>query len=207
MGLTIHYTFRLRDAALLNTLEDEVEDICQSLGWECGRFDEIMDEIPGEAMSLEAGDGEYKAIHLKGVYFTPPKCETAFLTFTPAGWTCSFMNVETAEMTYKLDVMLPYSIHVKTQYAGEDLHIALVSLLKYLEQKYFVATDTRVYDEGDYWDTLDKSILHERFETYWALINSVKAALENSDWNVTNDPHEIATQLEALLRKKLGNAD
>jgi hypothetical protein len=206
MGLTIHYTFKLRDMAQLTQLEDEVEDICKSLNWKCGRFDDVL-SVFGKAMPLEMGDGEYKDVRLKGVYFTPTKCETAFLTFTPQGWTCSFMNVETAEMTYKLDIMLPYSIHVKTQYAGEDIHIALTSLLKYLEQKYFVASDTKVYDEGDFWDTLDKEVLHERFDTYWNLINSVKAALENADWKVTDNPHEIATQLEDLLRKKLGNQE
>jgi hypothetical protein len=203
MGLTIHYTFRLRDMAQLSQLEDEVEDICKSLGWKCRRFDDVLNVL-GKAMPLESGDSEYKDVHLKGVYFTPTDCETAFLTFTPQGWTCSFMNIETADIVYELDIMLPYSIHVKTQYAGEDIHIALCSLLKYLEQKYFVATDTKVFDEGSFWETLDKNVLHERFDTYWALINSVKAALGDADWKVTDNPLEVATQLEELLKKKLG---
>lgn len=202
MGLTIHYTFRLRDYNLLPQLEDEVEDICQSLGWKCRRFDDTF-SVLGKAVPFELGEGEFKEIHLKGLYFTPKGCETAFLTFTQQGWTSSFLNLETAEMVYELDPKLVYSIHTKTQYAGEDIHIALVSLFKYLEKKYFDASQTKVTDEGNYWNTLDKTILHERFDDYWRLINAVKGALEKEDWKVADDPLQVVAQLEEILRKKL----
>ena len=42
MGLTIHYSARLKNINLLPALVHEVADICQSMGWEAQEINEIV---------------------------------------------------------------------------------------------------------------------------------------------------------------------
>jgi hypothetical protein len=69
-----------------------------------------------------------------------------------------------------------------------------------LEKKYFSYVE--VSDEGEYWETMDKAVLHKRFEVYNGLMNMVASVLETAEWTPTNNPHEIATQLEDLLKNR-----
>ena len=69
-----------------------------------------------------------------------------------------------------------------------------------MEKKYFSYAE--VTDEGNYWETMDKAVLYERFETYNGLMDMVASALENAEWTVTDNPHQIAAQLEDILRKR-----
>ena len=200
MGLTIHYTARLRDWTLYDAFVEEVEDICKTMQWKYKRLD-ITEDVDAKGFPMEIGEGKTKTIRLQGVFFTPPNCETVCLAFTNERWTCTPIHFETAASLVELDPYLPYSMHTKTQYAGIDMHVALVNLLKYLEQKYF--SEMRVYDEGDYWNTLDKTILESHFAAYTNAINMVKSALENENWQVTDDPYKIATQIEELIKRKL----
>jgi hypothetical protein len=199
MGLTIHYTVRMRDMKRLPELVEEVEDICKSLKWSYDHFDDTF-EVPAHTMPLESAQGDPKVIRLKGILFSPTKCEPVFLTFTPEGWSSSFLNLQIPEEIAEIGTMLMYCINTKTQYAGEDIHIALVHLLKYLEKKYFSYVE--VSDEGEYWETMDKAVLHKRFEVYNGLMNMVASVLETAEWTPTNNPHEIATQLEDLLKNR-----
>ena len=199
MSLTIHYTVRMRDMKRLPELVAEVEDICKSLKWSYHHFDDTF-EVPAHTMPLESAQGDPKVIRLKGILFSPTKCEPVFLTFTPEGWSSSFLNLQIPEQIAEIGSMLMYCINVKTQYAGEDIHIALVHLLKYLEKKYFSYAE--VSDEGEYWETMDKAVLHKRFEVYNGLMNMVASVLETAEWKVTDNPHEIATQLEDLLKNR-----
>ena len=59
-----------------------------------------------------------------------------------------------------------------------------------------------VSDEGSYWETLDKTILQERFDEYTHLINSVKGALEKDNWTVTNDPFPLTTKMGDWLNRR-----
>jgi hypothetical protein len=206
MGLTIHYTVRLRDMERLPELVEEVEDICTSLKWTSHRFDHVID-VEARTMPFESVEGDPKPIRLNGILFTPPKCETVFLTFTPAGWSSGFINLENASslIDYGLSPMMLYCIAVKTQYAGEDMHIALVHLLKYLEKKYF--SYAKVEDEGNYWETMDKAVLHKRFGVYNGLMDMVASTLETAEWTPTNNPNEIATQLEDLLKNRFSEEE
>ena len=169
MGLTLHYTFRLRNNNQIPQLVEEVEDICQSLNWEATRWDK---NIPVEAQYMPFEEITDGTLRLQGIFFNPPGCETAVLTFTPQGWSACVTNLLTAEQIFEIDPKLVYCIHTKTQYAGVDIHVALVALLKYLEKKYFDAAYTDVSDEGNYWDTLDKDVLHERFDVYNGIIDA-----------------------------------
>lgn len=199
MGLTIHYTVRLREMERLPELVEEVEDICKSLKWNYHHFDDTF-EVPAHTMPLESTQGDPKVIRLKGILFSPPECEPVFLTFTPEGWSSTFLNLDMPEQIAELGTMLMYSVHVKTQGAGEDIHIALVHLLKYLEKKYFSYVE--VSDEGGYWETMDKTVLREHFGVYNGLMDAVSEFLENAEWTATDKPNEIVKQLEDLLKNR-----
>jgi hypothetical protein len=93
-----------------------------------------------------------------------------------------------------------YWVNVKTQGAGEDIHIALVHLLKYLEKMYFSYIE--VNDEGNYWQTMDKAVLREHFGVYNGLMDAVSEFLENAEWTPTDNPNEIVKQLEDLLKNR-----
>ena len=113
------------------------------------------------------------------------------------------MHLKIADRLAGILPELVYSIHVKTQYAGLDTHVALVTLLKYLEEKYF--HKMKVSDEGNFWNTLDKAVLQSRFDEYWSLINAVKRALEKEGWNVTDEPLKLTERMEDIIRRRLGD--
>lgn len=204
MGLAFHYSARIRKQELIKPLMTEVEDICKSMNWEYTLWDEIC-EFPAAAIPKEPGTGDPKSIHLQGILFTPPECETVSLLFTPLGRMTAFPNLLSAEsyVVNGLDIDLIYNVSVKTQYAGVDLHIALMNLLKYLEGKYLI--DMEVDDEGEYWGRMDKDHLKERFAANWAVINVVKDALNNAELSSDTNAGSIGDQLLAILRKKLGD--
>lgn len=202
MGLTLHYSATLRDINQLPDLVAEVEDICRSMNWPSQRVD-LVEEVPAEAMPLEPGEGDVKHIRLQGILFTPPGCETVCLACTPSGRLSGPIQLRVAGRYPSPDLV--YCLHVKTQYAGEDTHVALVLLLKYLEKKYF--RDMEVYDEGNYWDTLDKTVLSERFAEYRRLIDVVKTALEKESFQETDNSGTIANQIERIIRDRLGDGE
>jgi hypothetical protein len=200
MGLTLHYSARLRKLDRLPELVDEVEDICQSLQWQCQRMDETV-KVPAAFVPKEPVEGDPKPIRLQGIFFTPPNCETVMLTFTPSGRTCSDIQLKIAETLYRIKPWLVYSLHVKTQFAGMDTHVALVTLLKYLEKKYF--HKMQVTDEGGFWDTLDKGVLKASFDKYSHLLDIVKEALEKESWEATDSPLKLAERMEEVIRRRL----
>lgn len=201
MGLTLHYAARLRRPDLLPALNEEIADICQSLNWPCRMCDEVF-EVEAQYVPDEPGEGPVKPVRLQGVLFTPPDCETFALTFTPAGRLSSPINLMAADL-YS-DPEWVYQVHVKTQFAGPDVHIALVKLLRYLEKKYLDAVE--VTDEGDYWETEDRARLEQNFDTLTHFIQLVGNALENYRGPMPEDgsPKSLADLIERILREKLG---
>lgn len=212
MGLTIHYAARLKDLDLLPQFVTEVEDICNTLGWKNRRVDDIF-EMEDKNYTFDPPLYDSQNVHLQGIMFTPPECETAFFVFLKSRWTCSHINLMCASEYAKIEKheefkdlpKLTYMIHTKTQYAGPDTHVALVSLFKYLEKKYF--SEMHVSDEGDYWNTLDKNVLQQHFDEYTELINSVKGALENENWEVTDNPFQLADKIEEILKKRFSGLE
>ncbi len=135
MGITIHYQGKLNTPDLIDSFCEEVEDIAKSMEWEYTAIDEQK---------------ERSANLLKGLFIKPHK------------------NSELLQLIVDLDGNLrngfwvdhmknddegSYMNHIKTQFAPIGIHIAVIKLLKYLQQKYISNLD--VYDEGDYWQTED----------------------------------------------------
>ena len=211
MGLTIHYSALLKERTMLPQLTNEVADICQTMGWSFEKLDSIV-KMKDKDVSFEPPIDDDQNVHLQGIMFVPTGCETVDFTFLSSGWTSSYLNLMSAKKFQVIDSepifkdfpKLVYTIHTKTQYGGPDVHVALVHMFKYLENKYFSILN--VSDEGHYWETMDKAVLQERFDEYTQLINSFKSAIEKDNWTITHDPFPLTTKMGEYLDKREGEA-
>ena len=70
-----------------------------------------------------------------------------------------------------------YQLSTKTQFAGINVHQVIIHLLKYLKEKYL--EDFVLLDEGQYWETNDKSVLEANFSRYTLLLDIVEDGLKN----------------------------
>ena len=96
-------------------------------------------------------------------------------------------------------------IHVKTQFAGPDTHMALLKLLRYLKEKYF--TELEVDDEGLYWESEDEKTLLSQFAKYNFTLKMLTEALSDFKAIPGETLNSLAERLEELLRKRLSGGD
>lgn len=61
--------------------------------------------------------------------------------------------------------------YCKTQFAGIDTHLQIISLLKEI-QPHFI--DLQVTDEGEYWETGDRELLQDCLDNYFDEAEKVK---------------------------------
>lgn len=180
MGLSIHFSGTLISPSLNKSLSNEVEDICNSLAWEC---------TPIETAALN------------GIVFTPPECEPVFLTFTDEGRLFSPLQTEMEE-TYKkagLDASMMYWLSVKTQYAGIAIHKLMIELFRYLSRTYFEHFELK--DEGLYWETNDEAVLQAQFDAYEFALQTVTDALTGMQRQDGEGTSDLATRIEAVLKE------
>lgn len=163
MGLSIHYSGRIKDAASLPQLIDEVKEIASIYGWKY-RIDESS--FPGNAF-----DNQEHLSPIYGISFTPPKCETISLTFLSNGtMACRagiylFGNSKNASERNHI-----YQLFAKTQFAGVEVHALIINLFRYLSKKYL--TEFKMSDEGEYWETGDENLLRKNFKAYDDLLDN-----------------------------------
>ena len=169
MGLSIHYSGKLKPDASLRALIEDVTDVSKVHEWKSHIF---SDKFPqGEETALANKT-------LYGVSLTPIQCETIFLTFAvdrrlvnPVFW-----PPDSHEYDYNVDVL--HNLSVKTQFAGTEVHMIVIGLFKYLSKKYF--EEFELSDEGRYWETGNEQVLKETFHRYGMLIDMVKNRFENT---------------------------
>ncbi len=186
MGLSIHYSGQIINEELLESLIEEVTDICESLEWKTHLFDGIGDEN-----------------HLRGISFAPDESEPIFLTFLPCWRICSPVNLMCRD-TYdgiRFDKELMYTSSTKTQYAGPDAHMAIIKLLKYLSGKYL--TNFTLSDEGYYWETGDEKIVRARFETHNFLLNVVGDALNGLPVIPGETSDSLLERIERIIKERV----
>lgn len=192
MGLTIHFKGQLRNINQLAQFVDEVEDIAKSLNWERHRIDRFILLDENSLLPEQRFEG---GIWIRGIHITPPQCETLCLTFAPSGNMMSVLGATLADVYPEFD--FAYWMHTKTQFAGTELHIALVSLLRYLEKKYFQSFE--VMDEGEYWDSNDVDLLTKRFEEYTQLIAAVRGALEKETIAINLKDSDLMNRIISII--------
>ena len=196
MGLSIHYSGKLKDYSLIDPLVTEVEDICKSLAWPYQVFDAKESELkPGETAK------KYTPLDVKGISFTPSESETIFLTFLPDATICSAVKLVFYDPVTN-DLMIEV-VHTKTQFAGPDTHIAILKLLHYLKEKYFESFELN--DEGYYWEKWDEKVLLSQFARYDFILEKVTAALADVKRAPGESAESLADRIEDIIKKKFGD--
>lgn len=192
MGITIHYTGKLKHVNQIQPLTDELKDICISLDWKYQLLD--MEFGLGGLVIEETEDTPQ--IHAKGIFFTPPESETFYFLFTKNGYQVSSIKILTqTEGEFDEEDHWLFS---KTQFAGPDIHIAACKLLKYLAGKYFEKFE--VIDEGYYWDEEDEAKTRATFQQYTNAINAFANALKNHKDSKAKNPEGLIQQIEGILK-------
>ena len=173
MGLSIHYRGQIKDMSLVPKLIGELKEISSMLQWDNDVFD---DEIA------------------KGISLLPADSEPVIVAFTPDGKLCSpyllYHNIQPA-----------FWISVKTQFAGIEVHKAVIRLLKYVNTNYF--SDFELHDEGGYWETDDEKVLEKQFKTYDLAMDMLSTALTGFKYEPHEPVERLALRLEEFLKKKL----
>ncbi|MBK7425730.1 MAG: hypothetical protein IPI60_01160 [Saprospiraceae bacterium] len=198
MAITIHYKGKIKDITQRDAMTEELEDICKSLGW---KYDTIKRGTE-TCLSYQYTDehdaqGEKVDIKFSGIVFTPPGSETVVMVISNGGWIVNPLALShfgnDASNEFK---EFAYSQFVKTQFAGPEIHIALIKLFKYLSAKYFDFFEVR--DEADYWETMDKDILLGKFKYMDNLLNKVESWLNSEIFSDANNLEDIVDKIEKL---------
>jgi hypothetical protein len=168
MGLTIHYSGKLKSAAQLTELIEEVKDIANTNEWKYFIFE---DKFPNNSFSQEI---DKKNLYV--VMVTPPGSEPVCFSFLNNGKTCGILNYNYLQIDSSINGIRLYTISTKTQFSSPEIHQKIIHLLDYVKTKYL--NNFKCYDEGKYWETRDKKILIEIFERNERLISSFSSAVE-----------------------------
>lgn len=151
-------------------LIEEIKDITNIYQWKLSVFKE---EFPVQDDEGQLVDGE-----LYGVAFSPPNCEPVWVSFLSNGRMSTPVALKFfGEQRDEDEKKYLYHLSTKTQFAGIHTHQVIIHLLKYLKEKYL--EDFVLSDEGQYWETNDKSVLEANFSRYTLLIDIVEDGLKN----------------------------
>lgn len=93
-----------------------------------------------------------------------------------------------------------YQVSVKTQFAGPLVHMTLINLFRYLNEKYFI--DFQMFDEGNYWETGDENVLKEKFTRYNKLFDMFYDGLECYPVNDGESLESYFNRLIEFVNKK-----
>ena len=145
MGLSIHYSGRLKEAVTLSKLIEDVKDVAIIEKWDYFVFE---NEFENQQFS-----DEIIIKNLYGIMITPPNCESLCFTYLTNGKMSGILNYAVLQMDGKINENLTYSVATKTQYSGFENHKKIILLLDFIEKKYL--EDFTCVDDGNYWETRD----------------------------------------------------
>jgi hypothetical protein len=147
MGVTIHFEGRVKDEAAYLALFDAATAFATRHHWPVQPIDQK------EATLLrvrDEQDWDYSG-PVKGIVIHPHEdCDTVRLEF---------------------DRDLYIQEFTKTQFAGAQIHLQVLELLKAIEPFF---TELKIEDEGEYWETKDFQLLESHIE--WSR-NAIEAEL------------------------------
>ena len=186
MGLTIHYSGKLRNPADIPVLIAEASDIGKSMHWDVELLPHV-DDIP-----------------LEGVLIAPQGSEPLWLTFHEKGFMCHpLLFVHVREVEGKdIPEDAEQWLFTKTQYAGVETHMAMIKFLRYLSEKYFERFE--LHDESEYWETNDESICRKNFDRYDRLMSMVGDALDSMEISPDESRESVVEKIEKMLEEKFG---
>lgn len=176
MGVTIHYRGKLRSAADIQPLTDELIDICKSAGW---NYRELSFPDP------ESGDEPFSGLTIQ----PHPKSESIWMLFNVRGELSHPFGYDLE------DGGLPWSF-TKTQFAGAEGHIAICQLFRYLEKQWFETFE--VNDEAKYWGTSDEKQLRANIDY---LDDAITAVTEELNLPPENPAAPLDERLAGILKR------
>lgn len=169
MGLSIHYSGRIKAAESLPFLIEEVSDICKVYDWKYAVYET---RFPNNTFENRTSFNQ-----IFGISFTPKNSETISLAFISNGlMVCPARIHFFADSQDETERSYIFYNSVKTQYAGFKMHQLIIHIFKYLNDKYF--DDFQLDDESGYWDTGDESLMRNKFNEYDALIDNFALSLQ-----------------------------
>jgi hypothetical protein len=186
MGITIHYHGKLNQPELADAFCEELEDISKAMDW---KYTLITDEP------------DSKPFPVKGIIISPhEKSEPLIFTFDPEG------NLRNVFMLQFLGAEpdLTWYNHTKTQFAPIDVHIAIIKLMKYIQQKYI--ENLNVTDEGSYWETGDAYLLKKKMDFLNAKMDELAGLLESIHIEKDDTAETLVNKIEKLLNEKMKNS-
>lgn len=137
MGVTIHFEGKVNGATAYSLLLDEIREFAASHAWP-------IDEIPRANRSLKRIRDE------KNWDYSGP---TFGLLLSPHP-ACDPLRFEFDDDFYIQEF-------VKTQFAGPQIHITIIELLRRIQPFFDLL---KITDEGDYWDASDESVLEQHID-------------------------------------------
>lgn len=199
MGITIHYRGSIDDLSLIEKLQDEMVDICQSMNWDYHVWNEDLNK-PFDAKLVHSPKGaEIKGhIPLRGITIqTDPQNESLKLLFNRDRGMSDFVT-EIMKHNGTLDKKFDW-LFVKTQFGAVDAHIAIIKLLRYLKQNYI--SDLEVSDEGEYWETGDKEALMGKRGFILGKMSQIEKALSEIKFDHEPTKEEVLRKIDEALKK------
>ena len=186
MGLTIHYSGKLRNPDSLTELIKEAIDISESMHWPY----ELIDPEPD--------------IPVSGILVAPEGSEPLWLTFHHEGFMCNPMLFEYVRKVEGKDIPADAEqwLFTKTQFAGVEAHIAMIKFLRYLSGKYFDRFE--LHDESRYWETGDKTQCRQIFGKYDQMMSMVGDALDDMNIDPGESQESVIAKIEKMLEEKFG---
>ncbi|PAY19290.1 hypothetical protein CKO51_11785 [Rhodopirellula sp. SM50] len=190
MGITVHYRGTIDDLREVETLEDRILDLALSLG---GRA----------AIWRSFADHDCQRV-VRGVTVEmAPGHETLSLLVSPEGHLTPLHQIKDAE---KAAFDEPPDCFVKTQFGSLQGHVAIVHLLDAIRQRF--CSNLEVSDEGEYYETRDVNLLHQKMQFLGNAINAVADGLQTHGLNqeAAEDPSILTTRIEriaTLVQQKL----
>lgn len=183
MGITIHYQGKLNQPDLADEFCEELADIAKVMEWNYNRINDEPDSEP---------------VPLKGIVISPhEKSEPLVFTFDPDGYLRNAFMMRFADE----EPDLSWYNHTKTQFAPIDVHIAIIKLLKYLQQKYF--KNLKVTDEAGYWETGDANLLKQRIDYLNAKMDELAGLLETIEIEKEDTAETLVDKIEKLIQEKM----
>jgi hypothetical protein len=138
MGVTIHFEGRLRSSESLDQLVKAARRAAEDLGWPSKTIEEERAHL---ARVLDEQDWDYVG-PTSGIEFLP--------------------HEDSEPLRLEFDSDLYIQEFIKTQFAGPDIHVKVVGMIRQLES-YFETLS--VDDEGEYWDSNDRTLLEQHLRT------------------------------------------
>lgn len=201
MGITIHYKGNIKSMSLIDQLQKEMVDICESMNWKYHLLNEDLNKpFSAELIHTERGAEIEGHIPLKGIIITTdPNNESLDLLFTPKGQLSSFM-LEILLHEGTLDEEMRWCF-VKTQFGPIDAHIAIVKLLDYMKKKY--VPDLEVKDDGEYWETLDRERLMGKRGFISGKMAQFEKALSAVKFDHEPSREEVLEKIDEVIKRMM----